>query len=491
MFPFADLLELDRQSTQPLYLQVCNGLVKLIQKGQLGPGTRLPGSRVLAAQLQLNRNTVARAIDELAAQGWLELRPKRGAFVATSLPWHQPQQWTDGAMRPLVDTPFNFHVFSHIEPPTAGSALVGFDDGLPDVRLAPIEELARSYARNLRQAAKYFKLGYQDGRGSPKLRKALATMLNETRGLPVRADNLLITRGTVMAIHLAIASCVRPGDRVVVGETNYQTANMLVRHYGGELRTVPVDTDGLRVDALEKRVKRESIRAVYLTSHHHHPTTVTLSPERRLRLLELARQYNFALLEDDYDYDFHYDNRPVLPLASGDARDRTFYFGSFTKVIAPAFRVGFLMGPSAIMPEIPRLRRVFDRQGDPVLENAIADLLLDGTIRRHQKKSWRVYRDRRDHLCHLLDTHLSDWVQYEKPRGGLAVWVHFDDRLPVAALSEHMRRRGYYFSDGQPYQPLSGRVNAVRMGFASMNPTEMERGVELLAGVVKSMVGKR
>jgi len=486
MLPYKNIIQLDRKAATPIFLQLTNELVKLIQNGQLSPNTKLPSSRTFAELFQLNRNTVTKSLEELEALGWVNIKPKKGTFVVDTFPVMRPNNWlkTNEGNRGIT-TNFDFYDFPKLKKPKAYTFSIGFDDGLPDVRLAPIDELARGYARNIRQLAFEADLNYKDGLGNFELRQQLVKMLNETRGLNITVDQILITRGTVMAIHLAIAASVQKGDVVAVGETNYKTADMVIRHFGGQIIRIPVDEKGLKVAEIAKLCERQALRAVYVTSHHHHPTTVTLSPDRRMELVRLANKYNFVILEDDYDYDLHYGNSPVLPLASGDQSGRVLYFGSFTKMIAPAFRVGYLVGPSRLIQALPKLRRIFDRQGDTVLEKTIADLLKDGTIRRHLKKSWRHYKERRDLCCILLKKELGDYIEFEKPTGGMAVWVKFDERINVPKLSKKMIAQGVYLADGSTYNPAGQQLNAIRMGFASMNLGEIEKCVMVLKKNVK------
>ena len=486
MLPYQNLIHLDRKAATPIYLQLTNELVKLIQKGQLSPSVKLPSSRTFAQLFNLNRNTVTKSLEELEALGWVIIRPKKGVFVVDTFPIIRPNKWStkEGEVALSNTKKFEFYDFPHLKLPQAVQPILGFDDGMPDVRLAPVDELARRYARNVRQMAFDQDLNYRDGLGNLELRRQLVKMLNETRGLNIKVENVLITRGTIMAIHLAAAASIQKGDKVIIGETNYQTANMLVEHLGGELIRIPVDDKGIQVASIPTICEKYRIRAIYVTSHHHHPTTVTLSPARRLQLLEMAKQYNFVILEDDYDYDFHFGNSPVLPLASGDVKDRLLYFGSFTKIIAPAFRAGYLVGPARLIEDLPKLRRTFDRQGDAVLEQTIADLLVDGTLRRHLKKSWRHYKERRDFFCDLLKKELGELVTFQKPTGGMAVWVKFDKKIDVPQLSKKLVQKGIYLSDGSNYNPPNQPLNSVRMGFASMNLEEIERCVEVLKGLI-------
>jgi len=487
MLPYKSLLKIERANRTPIFLQITKQVIQLIQQGHLGAASKLPSSRALAILLDLNRNTVTKAYEELEALGWLEIKARKGVFVVESFPAVLPVEWTKEkkAKQETVIPTFEFYDFPALRLPIALGGQLGFDDGFPDVRLAPVNELARGYAKNMRQLAFENDLYYQDGLGHESLRAQLVIYLNETRGLNIKKEQILITRGTIMAIHLAIASTVRKGDKVIVGASSYQTANMVIEHFGGELLSIPVDEDGLVIEAIPDLCKRHAIRAIYVTSHHHHPTTVTLSPERRMRLMQLAQSHQFVILEDDYDYDFHFNNAPVLPLASGDQNGSVLYFGSYTKVIAPAFRVGYLVGPAKLIQSLPKLRRIFDRQGDRILEKTIADLLADGTIRRYLKKSWRQYKERRDICCSLLEAELGQYLHFKKPAGGLALWATFEESIDLLKLSKAMQTKGVYLSNGLTYQ--SPNANSIRMGFASMTIAELEYCVSVLKETIQKL----
>lgn len=485
MLPFKSLLQIDRSARTPVYLQITNQMVQLVQQGQLGAGNKIPSSRSLATLLSLNRNTVTKAYEELEALGWITILARKGVFVVENLPTIVPLEWNKEQQETTTveQSTFSFYDFPHLEIPPPHGGQLGFDDGLPDARLAPIDALARGYAKNLRQMAFENDLYYQDGLGHPFLREQLVQYLNETKGLNIHADQILITRGTIMSIHLAVASTIQKGDWAIVGENSYPTANRIIRHFGGQIVRIPVDEQGIIVDAIPALCKKHPIRALYITSHHYHPTTVTLSPERRLRLMQLAEQYQFVILEDDYDYDYHFDNAPVLPLASGDTKGSVLYFGSYTKLIAPAFRVGYLIGPASLIQSLPKLRRIIDRQGDRVLEKTIADLLVDGTIRRHLKKTWRHYKERRDFCCQLLEEQLVPYITFEKPAGGLAIWTTFSKEINLPLLSQAMRKKGIILENGSRYQSSS-----IRMGFASMNIDEMKHSVTILKKTVEEQL---
>lgn len=328
-------------------------------------------------------------------------------------------------------------------------------------------------------------MGYADTQGSLALREQLSTHLNITRALNITADNILITRGSVMGLYLACTSLLKRGDRVVAGSPGWLGADTNFAQAGADLIKIPVDEFGIRVAELEQICSKKTVRLVYVTSHHHYPTTVSLRADRRIQLLRLSEKYGFIIFEDDYDYDFHYLNKPLLPLASADQQGTVLYCGSFTKTISPAFRVGYLVGPVNVIQHLAKLRRIVDRQGDEMLENAIAELLQDGIIQRHLRKSLRIYRQRRDMLCDLLRTELNDYLQFEVPDGGMSVWTCFDQKINLEKLALEAKKKDLYFSDGRIHHTPLNQQNATRLGFASSSIIELEQSTNILAGLLK------
>ncbi len=477
MYPWKTSIAPDKQATTPVYLQIVNAIIKEITAGRLVPGQKVPGSRRMADVLAVNRKTVVIAYDELMAQGWLEIIPARGTFIAHALPVVQPQALSDThrrSQRSAASSTFAFHSFPPaplIDPP-----LLRITDGSPDVRLAPVEQLYQRCKSISTQSARRESLRYGDERGEVRLRDTLAHYLRETRGLSCSPEQLLITRGSQMGIYLFLRLLLQPGDRVVVGESSYPATNQVVHACQGQLLTVPVDAQGLDADVLAQHCEQHAIRALYVTSHHHYPTTVTLSAERRVRLLQLAEQYRFAIIEDDYDYDFHYAGSPLLPLASLNTQGTVVYVGSFTKCIAPAVRIGYVVAPENVIQSMAAYRRLVDRQGDPVLENALAGWIEDGELQRHLKKSLKVYRERRATFCEQLQTQLRPWVQFQTPAGGMAVWIIFSPSADLLALEAYVRTQGVSLDGVAQWQPYQ----AVRLGFASLNEEEMLRGIAVL-----------
>ncbi|HRI67305.1 MAG TPA: PLP-dependent aminotransferase family protein, partial [Polyangium sp.] len=239
--------------------------------------------------------------------------------------------------------------------------------------------------------------------------------------------------------------------------------------------------EGLSVDALEVLLAREPIRLLYLTPHHQYPSTVLLSSSRRLRLLELARTHRFAILEDDYDHEFHYDGRPVLPLASADRSGVVVYMGTLSKILAPGLRIGFVVAPVPLIERLAAIRNFIDRQGDQAMERAIAELLEDGEVQRHARRMRRIYQERRDVLAQALLKQLGDVVEFQVPSGGIAMWVRVAQDIDVDDWVERAADRGLAVHAGRRYA-FDGRSRPfLRMCFASLNEREIREAVGRLA----------
>lgn len=219
---------------------------------------------------------------------------------------------------------------------------------------------------------------------------------------------------------------------------------------------------------------------LYLIPHHHHPTTVTLSAARRMKLLEIIRRHKLPVIEDDYDYDFHYNSAPILPLASADHGGNVIYIGSFTKSLGLSVRIGFMVATPDFIEQATGLRKLMDIRGDNLSELALANLLADGTIERHLKKSNKVYKERRDLLCTQLTTRLGKAVQFTIPSGGMALWLRFAKKYPLAKIAAKAQSMGLHMSNGAQYCYGSAAQNGLRFGFASLNAREIHAVVNIL-----------
>ncbi len=472
-------LPIDRSGPAPVVRQIARAIAAHVGAGRLRAGERLPGTRALSKVLGVHRNTVAAAYAELTAEGWIESAPGRATFVSGEIPAKLPRRAAGeparAATRPGYDLPPRPRP---PPPPIPSPRLIDMEGGVPDLHLVPVAEIARAYRRALRRPGV---LGYADPRGQERLRSAVGAMLRSTRGLDPDPERLIITRGAQLAFSVAAQALVRRGDVVAVEELGYSAAWEAFRAAGARLVPLPLDQDGMRVEALEALARRERVRAVYLTPHHQYPTTVTLPAGRRLALLRLATAERIAIVEDDFDSEFHYDGRPVLPLAASDPAGVVIYVGTLSKVLAPGLRLGYVHAPPEAIACLAAHRRFLDRQGDGALELAVAELLEDGEIPQHVWRMRRIYSARRDFLAAALRRELGGVVELTVPPGGMALWCRVSPGVDVDRWAEASAANGVPFDAASHFSFDGVPRSAFRLGFAAEPEKRLREGVRRMA----------
>lgn len=465
----------------PLYMQLAHALIHEIERGRLQPGSALPSSRELANELGFNRKTVVTAYEELIAQGWLEAAGRRGTAVATSLPRSRPEAVE--LSPPIGRRP----IYRFAAPPDRPIAVppgrvIKLDEGSPDGSLFPPEVLARAFRTAALYAARRQQLGYRNPCGSDALRASLATMLREERGLVVDAENICVTRGSQMGIAMAARLLARPGAVALAEALTYEPAVAAFQAAGTPVLPVPLDDDGIDVEAVERACRQNKVCAVFLTPHHQFPSTVSLAPERRLRLVELARQFGFAIIEDDYDHEFRFGSQPLLPMAAY-APDVVIYVGSLSKLLLPALRVGYIVAPAPVIAAAAHQVSIGDGMGNSLTEDAVAMLFEEGEVRRHARKATPIYGARRDALAAAVEQELGAMVSARLPAGGLAMWLEFRDLEALARIEQGAPAQGITFAPSASYRLAPDAPHGLRLGFASHPGDKIVQAVRMLGAL--------
>jgi len=486
--PYKSFVKIDRKSNSPIYMQIANQLVNAIQRGYLPFGTKLPGTRSFSQILEVHRNTIVSVYDELLAQGWIESFPNKGTYIIGKEDHDLLRKnFEENHLNHYPEsTGFAFKTSNILDNPLEHSTCeYVFNDGSPDIRLTQIDQHSRIYSAALKRRA--HKTGHYNQDGSEFFKKNLSKYLNLSRGLPISKNNLLITRSTEMSIYIVSEILLSEGDTVLVGELSYFSVNMIFQRKGVGIVSIPMDDEGIIVEEVLKICQKQKIRMLYLTPHHHYPTTVTLSAQRRLELLNLSNTYGFVILEDDYDYDFRYDKSPLLPLASADTGGMVIYIGSFGKSLAPGFRTGFIVAPENLMTEMRKYLGIIDRQGDVVMEHVLGEMIDEGEINRYLKKSIKIYRERRDYFSLLLHKYLGHDICFQIPSGGLAIWIEWTRPVNLMQLSRLCAQNNLFIPRTLLYQ--SKDLTAMRIGFGNLNFTEMENSLKILSDCVSELRG--
>jgi GntR family transcriptional regulator/MocR family aminotransferase len=388
------------RSRRARWVRVATALRAGVASGRLQAGEWLPSLRELGASFGVHRHTVEVAVDVLVAEGLLETLPRRGVRVVPPAPLPDA-----GRVRRSPHPAPRFRLVrgkdaaaeERVRPPPGAIPL---HSAIPDASLLPAAELRAAYADAL-SGPSALPLAAVDGQGFPPLRREIVRYLRRARGLVV--DDVLLTHGSQEGIALAAEVLVSPGDAVGVESPGYLPAIDVFRELGAELVPLPVDAQGLRVDALSEVLGRRALRLLYVTPNHQYPTTASLTLPRRAALLELTRRHGVPVLEDDYDHEYHYRGTPQAPLAAWQGADHVIYVGTLSKLVAPGVRIGFAAGPEPVLAAMRRRRALVTRGNDGVTQAAMSAFMVDGGFERHVRRARRVYLARRDAALRVLD----------------------------------------------------------------------------------------
>ena len=464
--PWSLEIQLDKKSNTALYLQIADAIINAIKSGKLSSGNALPGSRQLAVLLHVNRNTVIEALDVLTAEGWLITMDRKGTFVADVL----PESGLEKKQQQKANT-----TEEEIKPHLV------FDDGLPDSRLAPMTDLARAYREIFNRKSRWQIMGYSNEFGNTEFRKAIAQMLNFKRGMNISLDQICITRGSQMAMYLAAHSLFSKGDYIMIENPGYQPAWKAFENAGAALLPVSITPDGLNLEEVEEYLKKyNTIKAIYVTPHHQFPTTVTMSLKKRLKLIELSNKYGFTIIEDDYDHEFHFGQRPILPISSYESAQNFIYIGTLSKIVAPALRIGYLVSTPERIEKVGEHRKIIDVQGDNIMEEAVLHLINEGIIKRHLKKTNLIYKAKRDYFESLCKQHLKDKITFTKPEGGLAFWIVPNDTIDLPFVCQQLLAKGIKIMNPENFS-CTNSASGFRLGYASLTEQQMEQGIIALS----------
>jgi GntR family transcriptional regulator/MocR family aminotransferase len=492
--PFKTLINIDRRNHLPVYVQIANELIKLIREGKITPGTFLPGTREMAELLAIHRKTIINAYEELSAQGWVAPLPRKGYQVVQDLPVTKPRTFrpkNNFATTPaLSDDLLQLPVL--IRPGAVNEYkpdVLIVNDGFPDTNLTPYDFFLQQYRQQLNSGILQKSGVQKDEGGLLHLRTSTSSFLNATRGLNISHEQLMITRGAQMAIYIAAALLIKPGDHIIVSEPGYYMANQIFQQMGAVIHCVPVDEEGMNTNALAALLKTGNFKMLYVIPHHHHPTTVTMSTARRNQLLSLIKEYQLWAIEDDYDYDFHYRNSPILPLASAGHDGRILYIGSYTKLLGPSFRIGYLVAGKQIIEQAIRYKKLIDLRGDFMMEAALAAFIDTGELDRHINRSKKMYGERLELAAGLIAHSLNHAITFTKPQGGMALWLRFNEQYPLAGILAKASSKNLHMAGSAYFEGHNNNYNSLRFGFASLNEQQLQQTIHILEEVLSAPSG--
>jgi len=476
----------------PLYQQLYTHLRAAILSGELKHGLKLPSTRALADELNISRNTVLNAYRQLLAEGYLEGHTGSGTFVADVLPEHlltPPDSKHANTLALSESLPPRVPTRTRSQPTTLTPAGAPFKSGLPRpfrsevpaLDVFPYDLWSRLITRQARRLPRTA-FSYQDPAGYRPLREAIAAHVTVSRQVHCTPDQIVMVSGAQGALDLAARVLLNTGDSVWMEDPGYPGARGALLGAGAQIVPVPVDQEGLMIDAAPARAPQA--RLAYLTPSHQFPLGVTMSLTRRLALLDWAQRTGAYLIEDDYDSEYRFAGRPLAALQGLDEAERVIYIGTFSKVLFPALRLGYLILPMPLVEEFLRVRRYMDTHL-PILEQAVlTDFMVEGHFTRHLRRMRTLYAERR---AALLAAARNLPLDIYAPEAG----IHCVGWLPVNMDDQALVRQGA--AHGLELTPISIFCmeplarKGLLLGYGGYSVAEIRAGVRRLAAALSSM----
>jgi GntR family transcriptional regulator/MocR family aminotransferase len=486
-------IPLDRRSETPIYQQIEEYIRQSILSGSMEAGTRLPASRQLARDLGVNRITIETAYGGLVADGLIFSRVGSGTYVLPVSPSSDVQTHRSGTAWPLwqeevLET--NGTNGRPVEPDALLAAgghpsPISFAPGVGDAHLIPAEDLRKVIQTVLRRDGKTA-LEYGERNGYGPLRTTIAHVL-ASQGIQVAADNILITAGSQQALGLVAQVLLKPGDVILVENPTYSGALDLFRTLRLKPVSIPTDERGMQVNQLESLLQLYHPKLIYTIPNFHNPTGTCLSGSRRRQLIALADRYNVPILEDDFVGDLRYDGRSQPALKSLDPGGRVIYVSTFSKMLMPGLRVGFLAAEGPVYQCLVDFKRVNDLATSSLVQRALEAYVTVGRYQAHLRRSVQVYKKRRDAMLQAIYRHLPGSVEVVPPQGGLFMWVKLPEGVSSEELLPAACKAGIAYTPGTRFclDTCDGE-RYIRLNFVIHTPEEIDEGMMRLGNVLRA-----
>ncbi len=483
-------IPLDRNSSVPLYQQIESYLRQNILSGSLDAHTRLPATRQLAQDLGINRITVESAYAGLEADGLIFSQVGSGTYVLppNSIPalprkdsqapwplWQQEVQARSGAIK-KVSADELLRNTGHPNP-------ISFASGTGDARLFPVEDF-RKVLQNVLRRDGITALEYGEHNGFAPLRATIAHVL-ASQGLPAGPENVLITAGSQQAIALVTQLLLRPDDTILVESPTYSGALDLFRALRLKIIGIPTDEHGMQVEKLEVLLQQHHPRLIYTIPNFHNPTGTCLSSARRRQLIALSGCYNVPILEDDFVGDLRYEGRAQPALMSLDPGGRVVYVSTFSKMLMPGLRVGFLVAEGPIYNSLVAYKRVYDLTTSNLYQRALEAYVTVGRYQAYLRRSCQVYRKRRDAMLRAIDRYLPAGVCVTQPQGGLFIWLQLPEGMSTDHLLPIACDQGVAFAPGRAFYADEGGESCMRLNFVAQPVENIEEGIQRLGKAIR------
>ena len=464
---------IDRNSAVPLHRQLEDSIRGAILSGRLEPGERILSSRELRTHLGLSRNTIVTALSQLQSEGYLTFVRGVGAFVADALHSRAPAKNTAETV-PTATTQTAGDFLAVYDLVTNLLGCVPFRPGIPALDLFPSAQFNRSLNERERPEAV---LDYPSPLGDERLREAISRRLRQTRGVACTPDQIIVTAGAQAAFTLIVRTLLKRGDAAIVEEPGYSNIRAVFQAHG--IRTIGAMVDEAGVDVASFARRRAA--AVHITPSHQYPLGAVLSLERRFAILEWAEKTGAWIIEDDYDSEFTYTGKPQPALHGLDGGRRVLYVGTFSKVLAPGLRIGYIVVPAALRDAFLAVHQVIGGHPSAPIQRALALFMETGQFARHITRMRHVYDERRRYAGAEIGRTFGAGARVRDSAAGLHFIVELPSSIDATALSARAAELGIIIPPLSAYFQNTAQLNGIVVGYAAASPSQAKPAIAALA----------
>lgn len=483
-------INLDRGSRTPLYLQIKNQVRHQILGRTLQAGYRLPPERKLAIALGVNRSTVVNAYRELEADGLIESHVGRGTIVKfnsggdAAYSAVQPPAWKNmySSRAVRMYNPFISNVLDLV----ASEDTISFAVGVPAREFHPVEDFNNVISGLIKKEGGFL---FEHGptAGHYPLREYLAGFMSE-KGIQAGPENIIILSGSQQGLDLAAKVFIEPGDPVVIEEHTYMGAIQVFAAAGARILSVPMDEEGMRLDILEQLISRYRPKFIYTQPTYQNPSGITMSVARRKDLLRLVYTFHVPVIEDDPYSELCYEGDPVSSLKSLDAADHVIYLSTFSKVLSPGLRLGWLAAPEDLARQLLMAKQLDDLHTNSLGQWAVNEFCRKGVLQGHLKKVRGEYHKRRDAMLASLAEYAPPGLRWSRPAGGYHIWCGLPEGVSADQLLARSVEKKVAFVPGGLFYADSGGKDKFRLSFSRCSPEKIRDGILIICEVLREML---
>lgn len=470
-------IKVEKEREEPIYKQVAGELRRLVEGGLLPHGSRLPAIRKLAKELEVTHVTVHHAYNELCTQGYADATVGRGTFVKSPrLARQEPLELSASKITPD-------RAMADLSVLKEHPDIISLAMAEPDPSFAPAEDFLRLF-RGLEKDAQTL-LSYGPYQGSVALREMLMGVLRE-QGIQAEMEDIIVTTGVTQGLSLAVGALCERGDKVLVEEPTYLGFLSLLRSYGLEPIGLPMQEDGPCLETLEEVLIQQRPRVYYTVPSFQNPAGTCISSAKRASILELAHKYHVTLIEDDIYGHLNYDDLPLRPLKADDTQGHVLYLNSFSKLLFPGLRLGYMVPPAGLRDRLMSLVRCRELCGSPLLQQALTKFLRRGSLHAHIQRVLPRYKQRRDALLEALAESMPEEVHWSRPQGGFCCWLSLPTHGNFEELYREALNHGVAFTPGAVFFISSSSTHHLRLCFGTQTPDAIRNAVKVLADLIQS-----